>query len=197
MHSEIQKVLDGDLPCYCVGRTTLPQRCCILPGSFNPLHSGHLEMAKVALLRTGLPVEFELSVTNVDKPSLSLNEVAGRVEQFEQHGVWITRATRFTQKVALFPDCTFVVGADTAVRLWDQAYYGSKTELESAIDVLTQGNCRFLILGRSLDGHFVDSAKEMKIPTRLREHCDFVSEAEFRHDISSTELRRNSHRADP
>lgn len=197
VHSEIQKVLEGQAPSYCVGRTTQPKPCCILPGSFNPLHAGHLEMAQVASLRTSLPVEFELSVTNVDKPSLSLDEVTRRVDQFEWHGVWITRATRFVQKVSLFPDCTFVIGADTALRLCDHKYYASKEELEAAVDVLAQGRCRFLILGRSLDGRFVDSATEMKIPARLRQHCEFVSEAEFRRDISSTEMRRNSHRADP
>src|SRR5688572_28181013 len=61
----------------------------LLPGSFNPLHAGHVELALAAAEVAGLPeseVAFELSVVNVDKPPLTVFEVERRVQQF--HDAW-------------------------------------------------------------------------------------------------------------
>src|SRR5215218_2679474 len=68
----------------------------VLPGSFNPLHHGHTGLAAVAAARLGVPVAFELSVANVDKPDLDAVEVERRVAQFRDAGpVWVTRAPTF------------------------------------------------------------------------------------------------------
>ena len=47
----------------------------IFPGAFNPLHQGHLRMSEIAAKRLGVPVEFELSIENVDKPPLDYTEM--------------------------------------------------------------------------------------------------------------------------
>src|SRR5215831_19303711 len=91
------------------GNWELPQA--LLPGSFCPLHHGHTTLAAVAAARLGVPVHFELSVTNVDKPELPREEIERRVSQFaEVAPVWITRAATFEAKAALFPGVAFVVG---------------------------------------------------------------------------------------
>ena len=54
----------------------------ILPGSFNPLHRGHQIMAAKANKILGLPVDFELAITNVDKPSLDYFQIHQRGQQF-------------------------------------------------------------------------------------------------------------------
>src|SRR4029453_17081115 len=90
----------------------------VLPGSFNPLHAGHLALAHVAGQILSAPVVFELSVTNVDKPSLRVAEVRRRLRQFEwRYVVELTRAPTFGEKARLFPGATFVVGSDTAERI--------------------------------------------------------------------------------
>src|SRR5690349_16379855 len=80
-----------------------PKPLALLPGSFNPLHRGHTTLAAVAAARLGAPVHFELSITNVDKPDLPIEEVERRVAQFTLVGpVWLTRATTFARKAELF-----------------------------------------------------------------------------------------------
>src|SRR4051812_18082866 len=75
----------------------------LLPGSFNPVHAGHWGLAEVAADVVGLPVAFELSIANVDKPDLDPAETARRVGQFVGRSpVWVTRAPRFLQKADMF-----------------------------------------------------------------------------------------------
>eukprot|EP00899_Mesostigma_viride_P007687 jgi/Mesvir1/1691/Mv21152-RA.2 len=44
---------------------------CFLPGSFNPVHRGHLRLLEIAARKAGQPACFELSVINADKPPLA------------------------------------------------------------------------------------------------------------------------------
>ena len=54
----------------------------IFSGSFAPLHDGHLAMAHLAEEIAERPVEWELSVRNVDKPLLDYIEFLRMAEQF-------------------------------------------------------------------------------------------------------------------
>jgi hypothetical protein len=87
----------------------------LFPGSFNPLHEGHVLLARVAEELRQQPLTFEISVTNVDKPPLARETVRHRLTQFAlKWPVELTRAPSFVQKALLFPGTTFVIGADTA-----------------------------------------------------------------------------------
>ena len=185
----------GDLDAVCIGRAAPAPSAssgprCLLPGSFNPVHGGHRRMLATgaARLDTGTGAAFELAIINPDKPPLSPEDAAARLAGFAgDEAVWLTRAPTFPEKARIFPGATFAVGADTIVRIAEPRYYDGPEGLARAIALL--GRCRFLVFGRRAETGFATLASTA-LPEALRALCDGVSEAEFRADISSTELRR-------
>jgi nicotinic acid mononucleotide adenylyltransferase len=175
-----------------------PVRTVVYPGSFNPLHDGHLALAKRAQARLGgsIPLVFELAAVNVDKPPLSHAAVTARVQQFAAVGaaVVVTKAPRFLEKARLFPGCAFVIGADTAKRLLDTKYYGSSVnEMVAALSEIKHLGCVFVVGGREEGGKFLtleDCLAPLDLPVSIREMFIGLSVDEFRMDVSSTELRK-------
>ena len=47
----------------------------IFPGSFNPLHEGHIRMRDLAEKKTGMQTTFEICAKNADKPPLTFQEI--------------------------------------------------------------------------------------------------------------------------
>lgn len=160
----------------------------LFPGSFNPLHRGHRRLHAESALRLNCEVAFELSVENVDKPTLSREDVEQRLAQFDHHEtVLLTRAPRFLDKAQLFPGATFVLGADTLMRLADPRYWESPEAHLESLERLCQ-SARFLVFGRLIDGVFRDP-EQVPLPACLAEACVAVSAAECRVDVSSSQLR--------
>ncbi|MCE9567526.1 MAG: hypothetical protein K8U57_36465 [Planctomycetes bacterium] len=162
----------------------------LLSGSFNPLHHGHIELAAVAAIRLGVPVHFELSIANADKPELPPEEVDRRAAQFAGVGpLWVTRAPTFEAKADLFPGAAFVLGWDTAVRVIDPKYYGGIDGRNSAMRKLLSCGCRFVVAGR------VDVSGVFRVWDGSDLSEEFaalfvaLTEADFRADVSSTQLR--------
>ncbi len=163
----------------------------VLPGAFNPLHDGHRRMAALAADRLGVPVDFELSIENVEKPPLDFEEMEARADQFRP-GVrlWFTRAPRMKQKAALFPGATIVCGIDTILRVADPQFAsGSEAERDRDLAEIAGHGCRFLVFGRQTPRGF-ETLESVTIPDALRRLCTGVPEEHFRADVSSTDVRR-------
>jgi nicotinamide mononucleotide (NMN) deamidase PncC len=182
-------LMAGDELALSVGAAADPPRA-LMPGSFNPLHDGHRAMAAYARDRLRIPVAYELCIRNVDKPALNYLDMDARLAQFASEDiVYLTRLSTFLAKGRRFPGSTFLVGADTIVRIAQARYYGSAAARDAAFAELANLNCRFLVFGRRIDGQFV-VARDLDLPQQLEQLCITVDAHEFRNDASSTALRR-------
>jgi hypothetical protein len=169
----------------------MPRPGALLPGAFNPVHLGHWGLAEAAAEILQTEVAFELSVRNVDKADLEAGEVERRLVPFcGRASVWLTRAARFIEKARLFPGTTFVVGADTALRLFDPRYYGGDgARMLAALGELREHGCRFLVGARRMRGELVRCA-DLECPPDFEDLLRAIPLERFCLDLSSTDLRR-------
>ncbi|KAJ3670671.1 hypothetical protein LUZ60_008097 [Juncus effusus] len=195
---ELQQLIDGQIcmKIYEFSYDNLEEnaeRRIILPGSFNPLHEGHIKLLEIASRMCENAVQyFEISAINADKPPLSTEEIKMRVDQFRKAGknVIISNQPYFYKKAELFPGSAFVIGADTAIRLVNPKYYGG--DYNKMIEILLEcknNGTEFLVGGRTVNGVF-KVLEDCEIPSELKEMFISIPEEKFRVDISSTELRK-------
>ena len=188
----------------------------VYPGSFNPLHRGHLELAAAARTQLAcgsdggvsggddvgggaaraVPLVFEMALVNADKPALGRAATAARLQQFEgterDYAVLVTRSPLFVDKARLLPNSVFLVGADTAARVLNPRYYGGHAGMVAALAEIKGHGCSFLVGGRTEGGDFLTcadilAAQAGDLPEALRSM--FVELEGFRVDLSSTQLR--------
>ena len=193
----IDRLLAGELDRVTVqpdGQIMLsaPPPFVLFPGSFNPMHEGHVSLARVAEELRQQPLAFEISVTNVDKPPLAGETVRHRVAQFAwKSPVELTRAPTFLEKSRLFPSTTFVIGADTAERLVAPKYYGDdELRMHGALEEVANSGNSFLVAVRIDTVGRVRALSDIPVPRRYADLFTEIPEHRFRVDTSSSEIRR-------
>ncbi|KAL2324133.1 hypothetical protein Fmac_023191 [Flemingia macrophylla] len=194
---QLEQLINGQIcfKIYPFANEIPAERKIIMPGSFNPLHDGHIKLMEVAIriCGDGYPC-FEISAINADKPPLSVSQIKARVKQFEKVGktVIISNQPYFYKKAELFPGSAFVIGADTAVRLIDPKYYdGDYNKMLKILVGCKETGCTFLVGGRNVDGAF-KVLDDIDVPEELKDMFVSIPAEQFRMDISSTEIRKRS-----
>jgi hypothetical protein len=154
-------------------------------------------------------VVFEMSALNPDKPPIARDEIIRRLKQFDPDnnsllkengltniGVSITSLPLFFEKSQIFRNCNFLVGADTLVRLIDPKYYdNSINRMVSAMSIMYERNCKFVVGGRCVGDNFSTAEKILEsdsatvLPDSIRSMFISLPEEEFRIDLSSTQIR--------
>lgn len=152
----------------------------IYPGSFNPFHKGHLKICEFLYEKYGEPVGLEISLLNRDKPPVDFYSLDKRISSIPQNlpcigPIYVTNTPFFDDKVKVFRDCKFVVGADT----WNRV-------LEDLVELIEKPEHKFIVMPRS--GVTIEdwSAISSVDPNCFSIEEEFVSEP-----ISSSEIRRN------
>ncbi len=162
----------------------------LLPGTFNPLHHGHIALLDTAREILGTSVFPEISIWNVDKPPLDFLEMQDRQVALGDYDLVFSNAATFEEKSRLFPGATFVLGLDTIVRTTNPRYYGNDAGLrdQAMLKIAARGN-KFLVFGR-MRGERFETLNQIELPDALRAICTEIPREQFRVDVSSSRLRR-------
>ncbi len=176
-----QEALLSDWLLVLIAQAVGAERGLMLPGSFNPVHQGHLNLLKVAEEQTGLRGVFELSCANVDKPAIEAADALRRASAIKDIPVALTHAPRFIHKAPLFQKTTFVVGFDTAIRFIKDYTFDDWKKFQTS-------ETKFLVAGRQLGSGF-QTLENLNLPAGFEGLFTSISESKFREDISSTALR--------
>ena len=186
MKDALDRLISGELPYILVGRDDLPEKTILLSGSFNPLHKGHEGLLLAAEKASGREGILELSVTNVDKPPLSIVELERRLLKMKGvYTVVLTCAPTFSEKAELFPGAWFALGYDTAIRLLSPDY---PVDIPTMLERFRAMGTRFIVAGRLHEDAF-QTMENLHIPAGFEELFVPIPGTVFREDISSTELR--------
>ena len=166
----------------------------VVSGSFNPLHAGHVGLARAAEQVSGRRAVYELTAVNADKPPMEPSEVLWRSRQF--HGVGplvVTRLSTFAAKADAMPGAIFVVGFDTAARVLEPRFYPVETGgLKGALGHLRERCCSFLVAGRATEEGVFRGYDHLQIPAMAEGLFAAIPELLFRLDLSSTDIRNKS-----
>ena len=184
--------LHYDLGLSLINNVTDYSQYLIFPGSFNPIHEGHLELLKCGIDLSGKKPVFEISFKNVDKLDLSFEEISKRIKQFKTISeLLVTNVATFLEKSILFKGADFLIGGDTLIRLFDNKYYNSEMHNNKIIDQfisLKNSGTKFVVGGRTIDNKFVN-IDNVFMPDQIKDMFTGIPREVFESNMASNKIR--------
>lgn len=120
----------------------LPVGAALLPGSFNPLHEGHLEAPD--------GVTFQLTLKALHKPQVRITEALKRAALINASGRDVLLdedAWLYLNKARKWPNSTFYIGSDVLEQLLNPVWYSGET-IDSVLEEFHMLGTRFRIRQR-------------------------------------------------
>lgn len=172
----------------CGRRDKVVQGGMCLPGSFDPMHFGHREMAKEAERYSDCRVFYNITATSPHKGNLTTAQLLRRASQFrlEDRELLLTRNDPlYIDKARNMPNMSFVMGADTAVRFLDPKWNQEQT-VEQMLEEFQELGTYFFVNDRKNKEGVLQTLEDAHVPDRFR---SLFFRVPGHWDISSSQIR--------
>jgi nicotinic acid mononucleotide adenylyltransferase len=164
-----------------------PEDHIIFPGSYRPLHHGHLYTADLAAQMTQKQVVFQMTAVHPDKGIADDATLLARAGQFAYRDrvLLMREGALYLEKAKLLPGFSFIIGADAVYGLLNPKYYDGEQGVLDMLDTFQRLKTRFYVSARLVNGTF-RTLEQIPIPSM---HRNLFTSIGGRCDMSSTQRR--------